>query len=89
MTVNIDIALVQKLINTQFPQWAKLPITPVEFSGWDNRTFHLATEMTVRLPSAEFYSQQAEKEQLWLPKLAPQLSLAIPTEVDPKNETVV
>lgn len=35
--------------------------------------------MSVRLPSAEIYSTQVEKEQYWLPKLAPYLPLAIPT----------
>jgi aminoglycoside phosphotransferase (APT) family kinase protein len=34
--------------------------------------------MTVRLPSAEAYAAQVEKEQLWLPKLAPSLPLPIP-----------
>ncbi|HHF7367711.1 TPA: aminoglycoside phosphotransferase family protein [Legionella bozemanae] len=79
MTVPIDVSLVRKLIDAQFPQWSDLPIKPVAFSGWDNRTFHLGTEMTVRLPSASFYALQVEKEQLWLPYLAPHLSLPIPT----------
>lgn len=79
MTIIIDVPLVQRLIKSQFPRWADLPIKPVEFSGWDNRTFHLGPKMTVRIPSAEFYSQQAEKEQYWLPKLGPHLSFAIPT----------
>lgn len=77
--VSIDVSLVQRLIATQFPEWADLPVKPVEFSGWDNRTFHLGEHMTVRLPSSEKYSQQVEKEQFWLPKLAPQLPLLIPT----------
>jgi len=34
--------------------------------------------MTVRLPSAESYASQVEKEQKWLPKLAPNLPLPIP-----------
>jgi aminoglycoside phosphotransferase (APT) family kinase protein len=75
---NIDAALVSRLIAEQFPQWAGLPIRPVEFGGWDNRTFHLGDRMTVRLPSAASYAQQVEKEQRWLPKLAPQLPLPIP-----------
>lgn len=79
MSVTIDVSLVQRLIKSQFPQWSDLPIKPVELSGWDNRTFHLGEAMTVRLPSEEFYSQQAEKEQFWLPRLAPHLSFAIPT----------
>jgi aminoglycoside phosphotransferase (APT) family kinase protein len=77
--VSIDVSLIQRLIADQFPEWAGLPVKPVEFSGWDNRTFHLGEHMTVRLPSDEEYSQQVEKEQLWLPKLAPQLPLPIPT----------
>lgn len=79
MQLNINTSLVERLIATQFPQWAGLPIKPVEFSGWDNRTFHLGKDMTVRLPSAEDYSYQVEKEHRWLPKLAPLLPLSIPT----------
>ena len=38
----IDERLVRRLVAGQFPQWAELPITPVEVDGWDNRTFRLA-----------------------------------------------
>lgn len=76
--VHIDDPLVRKLIATQFPQWANLPIKPIANSGWDNRTFHLGDRMIVRMPSAAEYSQQVEKEHLWLPKLAPHLPLPIP-----------
>ena len=77
-TVDIDASLVTRLIAVQFPQWAHLPIEPVEFTGWDNRTFHLGDEMSVRLPSAAWYADQVEKEQRWLPVLAPRLPLPIP-----------
>jgi len=77
MAPNIDIALVRGLIRSQFPRWAHLPVRPVEVSGWDNRTFRLGEEMSVRLPSAEAYAGQVEKEQRWLPELAPQLPLPI------------
>lgn len=76
--MNIDVALVARLIKTQFPQWADLPIRPVTLSGWDNRTFHLGDEMSVRLPSAEMYARAVHNEQTWLPRLAPQLPLPIP-----------
>jgi aminoglycoside phosphotransferase (APT) family kinase protein len=75
----IDDALVRRLVATQFPQWADLPVRPVAVGGWDNRTFHLGKHMIARLPSAAVYSMQAEKEQHWLPKLAPLLPLPIPT----------
>ncbi len=76
--VHIDAALVRRLVATQFPRWADLPVRLVEFGGWDNRTFHLGADMTVRLPSAEQYALQVEKEHRWLPKLAPQLPLPVP-----------
>ena len=77
-SVNIDASLVTQLVSSQFPAWADLPITPVEFDGWDNRTFRLGVDMLLRLPSAEGYTAQVEKEQRWLPMLAPRLPLPIP-----------
>jgi aminoglycoside phosphotransferase (APT) family kinase protein len=77
----IDVTLARRLIDSQFPQWSELPITAVELDGWDNRTFRLGSELTVRLPSATWYAQQVDKEQHWLPRLAPQLPLPIPTPV--------
>jgi aminoglycoside phosphotransferase (APT) family kinase protein len=74
----IDAQLVSNLIREQFPQWSGLPIRAVKESGWDNRTFHLGTQMLVRLPSDPAYAPQIEIEQRWLPHLAPTLPLAIP-----------
>lgn len=76
--VNIDKGLVRRLIDKQFPQWKDLPVRAVAVGGWDNRTFHLGQHMLVRLPSAAEYAMKVEKEQEWLPKLAPYLSLSIP-----------
>ena len=78
MKINITLSLVKDLIRAQFPQWAHLPIKPVEIGGWDNRTFHLGTEMSIRLPSAQCYAAKVQIEQKWLPILASHLSLRIP-----------
>ena len=67
-----------RLVAAQFPQWADLPIKPAESDGWDNRTFRLGEDMSVRLPSAERYSGQVEKEHRWLPRLARLLPLPVP-----------
>jgi aminoglycoside phosphotransferase (APT) family kinase protein len=72
------VGLVRRLVAAQFPRWAGLPVVPVATEGWDNRTFHLGAEMSVRLPSASPYSLAVEKEQRWLPVMAPQLPLQIP-----------
>ena len=77
----IDERLARRLVDSQFPEWAHLPITRVAVDGWDNRTFRLGPDMTVRLPSGDWYALQVEKEQRWLPVLAPQLPLPIPTPV--------
>ncbi|MBP9231935.1 MAG: aminoglycoside phosphotransferase family protein, partial [Phenylobacterium sp.] len=47
----------------------------------NNTTFHLGDEMSVRLPSHRAYVAQVEKEQAWLPRLAPHLPLPIPQPV--------
>ena len=77
----IDAELARLLVTRQFPQWADLPITEVSRQGWDNRTFRLGTELSVRLPTGDWYALQVEKEHRWLPVLAGQLPLPIPTPV--------
>jgi aminoglycoside phosphotransferase (APT) family kinase protein len=77
----INESLARRLIDSQFPQWSDLPIAPVALDGWDNRTFRLGSELTIRLPTGDWYAKQVDKEQRWLPVLAPQLPLAIPAPV--------
>jgi len=74
-------AVVRRLLAEQFPRWADLPITPVELDGWDNTTFRLGDELSVRLPSGDGYSAQVAKEHQWLPVLAPRLPVPIPESV--------
>ncbi|MEU5847148.1 aminoglycoside phosphotransferase family protein [Saccharopolyspora shandongensis] len=74
----IDAALVERLIDAQFPQWSGLPVTPVEVDGWDNRTYRLGADMTVRLPTAAGYVPAVAKETRWLPRLASSLPVAVP-----------
>jgi aminoglycoside phosphotransferase (APT) family kinase protein len=75
---DITADLVSRLIETQFPQWAGLPVGPVDADGWDNATFRLGEQMSVRLPSAGEYVPAVQKEQRWLPVLAGQLPLPVP-----------
>lgn len=77
-SMKIDVQLVRRLLDSQFPQWKDLSIHPIIPGGWDNRTFRLGNEMLIRMPSSNPYAGQVEKEQHWLPKLAPLLPLRIP-----------
>ena len=75
--LDIDASLVRRLLAAQFPQWADLGIAPVASAGTDNAIFRLGADMAVRLPRLQRAAGQVEKEQRWLPRLAP-LPLAIP-----------
>ena len=77
----LNVNLVGQLVATQFPQWAALPVRAAEPQGWDNRTFRLGTELSARLPSAQGYVDQVEKEHRWLPVLAGSLSWPVPVPV--------
>lgn len=76
--IEIDVALVKRLIAAQFPQWADHRIQPVESAGTDNAIYRLGEDMGVRLPRVEWAIAQVEKEQRWLPRLAPLIPLSIP-----------
>jgi aminoglycoside phosphotransferase (APT) family kinase protein len=76
--IDIDAALVGRLLAEQFPQWADLPIEPVHSAGTDNAIYRLGHDMALRLPRIPAATGQLEKEHQWLPRLAPLLPLAIP-----------
>ncbi|MFC3572652.1 aminoglycoside phosphotransferase family protein [Streptomyces yaanensis] len=77
----IDTALVRRLIDTQFPQWAGLPLKLLDPAGSDHVIYRLGAELSVRLPRHAGAIRQAEKEFRWLPRLAPHLPLAVPIPV--------
>jgi aminoglycoside phosphotransferase (APT) family kinase protein len=77
--INADLAAA--LVAEQFPQWADLPVVPVSLNGWDNTTFRLGDQLSIRLPNGEGYAAAVEKEHRWLPVLAPQLPVPIPQPV--------
>lgn len=77
--VDTDASLVSRLLAAQFPQWAELPIEPIESAGTDNAIYRLGDDMAVRLPRREGATAQVENEHHWLPQFAPFLPLTIPT----------
>lgn len=79
--VQVSLELAQRLVAAQFPQFADLGITPIQPGGWDNCSFRLGHDYTLRMPTASRYAVQVAKEQCWLPRLAPHLPLPIPEPV--------
>jgi aminoglycoside phosphotransferase (APT) family kinase protein len=76
--LDVDAALVRRLLAEQFQDWADLPLEPVFPRGTDNRLFRLGDELVVRLPCRERTVKTLEKEREWLPRLAPHLPLEVP-----------
>ena len=76
--VDIDVSLVYRLLTDQHPDLAHLPIQLVD-AGWDNAMFKLGDQWSVRLPRRKAAAKLVENEQTWLPRLADQLPIPVPT----------
>ena len=79
--VDTDVGLLRRLLAGQFPDWSNLPIIPVESYGTDHDIYRIGDDLAARLPCVAWATRQAAKEAEWLPKLAPQLPLALPVQV--------
>jgi aminoglycoside phosphotransferase (APT) family kinase protein len=79
--VETDVALVRRLLAGQFPRWAGLPIEPVESYGTDHDIYRLGDHLAARLPRIGWATAQADTEARWLPRLGPQLPLALPVQL--------
>jgi aminoglycoside phosphotransferase (APT) family kinase protein len=77
--VDTDVELARRLVASQFPEWASLPVEVVTARGTDNALYRLGADKVVRLPTRPRTSLTLEKERRWLPRLAPFLPLAVPT----------
>jgi aminoglycoside phosphotransferase (APT) family kinase protein len=78
--IEIDEALVRSLLREQHPDLANLPLREID-SGWDNAMFRLGDSLVVRLPRRVAATHLIEREQEWLPQLAPALPLPVPAPV--------
>jgi aminoglycoside phosphotransferase (APT) family kinase protein len=77
--IDINDSLAMRLIATQFPAWANLPIAKTNSAGTDNAIHRLGDDMAVRLPRLPRAAETVDKELHWLPRLGPHLPLAVPT----------
>jgi aminoglycoside phosphotransferase (APT) family kinase protein len=76
--LELDAALVRRLLAEQFPDWAELPLERVRYEGTDNAIFRLGDEMAVRLPRRESGAEAPARESETLRRLEPHLPLPIP-----------
>jgi aminoglycoside phosphotransferase (APT) family kinase protein len=79
--LEIDEALVRRLVSEQFPEWVDLPLRRIEPTGTVNAIFRLGDELAVRLARRDGPTGPGSKERDWLPRLAPLLPVEIPVPV--------
>ena len=79
--LEIDDALVRRLLVQQFPEWSELALRRIEPAGTDNAIFRLGDDLSIRLARREGPTEPGGKELGWLPRLAPLLPLEIPVPV--------
>ena len=76
--LEIDEALVRRLLAEQFPAWCDLPLRLVLPAGTENAIFRLGDELSVRLARHNGPTEPGGTEFDWLPRLAPLVPLEIP-----------
>lgn len=79
--VEVDDALVRRLLTGQMPDLAERPLAKVEPWGTDNGIWRVGDDLVVRLPRIGWATKQIELEATWLPGLAPHLPVAVPEPV--------
>ncbi|KOV85367.1 aminoglycoside phosphotransferase family protein [Nocardia sp. NRRL S-836] len=77
-----DVSLVDELVRTQFPRWHGLQITQLRHGGTDHAIYRLGDELAVRLPRIGWSRDQAERDAVTVPRLAPHLPVAVPEPLE-------
>jgi aminoglycoside phosphotransferase (APT) family kinase protein len=78
---DVDEALVRRLLDAQMPDLASRGLSIVEPWGTDNAVWRLGDDLVVRLPRVEGARGQVDKENRWLPVIAPHLTVTVPEPV--------
>ncbi|MFD8707129.1 aminoglycoside phosphotransferase family protein [Kitasatospora sp. NPDC059648] len=79
--LDIDDALVRRMVAAQFPHWAGLPVELVDSAGTSNAMYRLGEDLVVRIPRIPGAAEDIAKEHTWLRRLAPGLPVAVPVPV--------
>jgi aminoglycoside phosphotransferase (APT) family kinase protein len=78
---HLDVALVQRLVADQFPDWAGRVIQEVPSTGTVNAIYRVGDDVCARLPRVAAGEAALQREAQWLPWLAERLPLPIPEPI--------
>jgi hypothetical protein len=73
-----DSPVVTRLLREQTPRLADMPVWPSGASGSSNWVFRLGDTLAIRLPRSDDYVADLVNEVRWLPRLSPNLPVAVP-----------
>lgn len=73
-----DPQMVTRLLREQAPHLADMPVWAISASGSSNWVFRLGDTLAIRLPRSDDYVTDLVNEVRWLPRLAPNLPVAVP-----------
>lgn len=76
--ISINLEIVQRLLNEQFPHLADRPINQVQPTGTVNAIFRLGDDLCVRLPRRAGWADNIDREWTFLKNFMYQFSLTIP-----------
>ncbi|HEY9563308.1 MAG TPA: aminoglycoside phosphotransferase family protein [Nocardioides sp.] len=76
-----DPQAVTRLLREQVPHLADMPVRASSASGSSNWVFRLGDTLAIRLPRSDDYVADLVNEVRWLPRLAPNLPVAVPDVV--------
>ncbi|WP_233405131.1 aminoglycoside phosphotransferase family protein [Actinotalea solisilvae] len=79
--VPVDADVVRRLLASQLPALAGLPVREVRSTGTVNAVYRLGDHLCVRLPRLAHWQDALDRETRWLPVLAARLPLAVPEPV--------
>ena len=79
--IELDSEAVRRLVASQFPRLAELPVTRVDSTGTVNGIYRLGAELYARLPRMASFANDLERELRLLPRVAAHVSLQVPEAV--------
>lgn len=79
--IDVPDSLARRLVDTQFPQWAGLPLTRIPSDGTIHHVYRLGEDLVVRLPFIDWAVEDVDRDAERLPQLARALPIDVPTLV--------
>jgi aminoglycoside phosphotransferase (APT) family kinase protein len=80
--IEVDEQLVRRLLGTLSAAYEGLPLRRFDAAGSTNALFRLGDDLLVRMPRQPGGTETIEKEQRWLPYVAPHLPVPVPDIVE-------